>query len=105
QLANQTPGATYNLRVTSANPTGSQAVGGYLLTANLAQTAVTNFDSMTTATLNAYSSTLYSQVTLDQGRLVQFTQSASTGVTAPAEAVRMTVVDSTGHAVFTLAAE
>jgi hypothetical protein len=105
QLANQTPGATYYLRVIAANPAGTQAVGGYVLAAHLAETAVTSFDALTTVTLTASSATQYSQITLNQGRLTQYSLSASTQAGAPSTAVRMSIFDANGRLVFTLSVE
>jgi hypothetical protein len=105
QLADQAPGTTYYVRVTSANPTGTHATGGYVLSASLVETEVTTFEDLTEATLTAATSTVYSELELDQGRLVQFSLSASTGASAPDQAVRMTIFDSAGHAVFTMAVE
>lgn len=104
QVADQAPGATYHLRVTAADPTGSRAVGGYALAANLAPAAVTSFDSLASATLTASADTIYSRLSLGGGKLVQFSLTASAAAGAPDEAVGLTVVDSAGATVFTLAA-
>ena len=103
QLADQTPGSTYFVRVLTANPNGSQAVGGYALSASLTETEVTDFDAMNGTTVTSAASTLYSQLALNQGRLVQFSLEAETGSSAPLQAVQMTIVDATGHTVFRLA--
>ena len=105
QLADQTPGTTYYIRVTAADPTGNRATGTYAVAASLTATAVTSFDALTAATLTLSTHTVYSSLTLAQGKLVQFSMTAATTAGAPAEAVRMTVVDVTGRTVFTLVAQ
>ena len=78
QLADQHPDTTYFLRVMATDPSGSHATGGYALAANLARTAVTTFDDLTTGALNNTDSTLASQMTLAGGKLTEFSFSAST---------------------------
>ena len=105
QLADQHPDTTYFLRVMATDPSGSHATGGYALAANLARTAVTTFDDLTTGALNNTDSTLASQMTLAGGKLTQFSFSASTAADAPESAVRMSIFDSTGQMIFTMVAE
>jgi hypothetical protein len=105
QLADQHPGTTYFLRVTVADPNGSHATGGYALSANLAQTAVTTFDNLASDTLTSTDSTLSSQMTLAGGKLTQFSLTAGAAADAPESAVRMSIFDSTGHMIFTMVAE
>jgi Matrixin len=104
QLANQSPGQTYYIRVSAADPSGAQALGGYALSANLSDTGVTTFDSLTSGTLTASANTLYGSLTLTGGKLVQYSLSASTAAGAPVSAVGLTIVDSNGNTVFSMAA-
>jgi hypothetical protein len=105
QLADQQPGATYYLRVTAANPAGTNAVGSYVLAAHLTETAVTSFDSLGTVSLDATTATKYSTMTLPQGRLIQYSLSATTTTGASASAARMSIFDAGGRLVFTLSVE
>jgi hypothetical protein len=91
--------------VIAANPAGSNAVGGYVLAAHLTQTAVTSFDSLSTVSMNAMTSTKYSTMTLPQGRLIQYSLSATTLAGAPVSAARMSIFDAAGRLAFTLSAE
>jgi hypothetical protein len=103
QLANQQSGTTYYVMVTSKDPSGNYATGGYVLGANLTSTAVTTFDSFGPATLTNSANVLYSQFTLTQGELVQFSLSATAAANSVESAVLLTVFDSKGNQVFALA--
>jgi matrixin len=105
QLADQQPGQTYFLRVLAANPTGTRATGAYALAASLAPVDVTAFGQLTTGTLTADQHQLYSEMTVDRGKLTQFSLTATTGTGAPASAVRVTIINSLGQTVFSLVAE
>lgn len=104
QLAGATTGTTYNLRVAAADPTGSHSTGTYTLGATLAPVGTTQFDSVGSDTLTTSTATQYSTLTVTGDRLTQFAVSATGGSTTAATAVRMTIFDSTGHAVFTTVA-
>ena len=104
QLANQHPGTTYYVRLRAADPSGTHATGGYALAANLAQVGVTAFGGLSTSTLTAHQSKLYTQMTVGGGKLTQFSlASSSTG--SANSAVRMTIINAAGQTVFTLVSE
>jgi hypothetical protein len=108
QLADQQPGTTYFIRVSAADPSGGNATGGYALAASLAQVDVTEFADLSTSTLTASQDQLYTQMTLSGGKLTQFSLSATSATSAVGvqdSAVRATVFNSLGQAVFTLVAE
>ncbi len=105
QLANQQPGATYYLRVSAANPGGTHATGGYALAADLSDTDVTTFNALSTGTLTADASTLYAPLSISQGKLVQYSLTATTAPGSADAAVGMTIVDSNGNVVFSMVAE
>jgi hypothetical protein len=105
QLANQQPGQTYFLRVLAANPTGTRATGAYALAASLAPVDVTAFGQLASGTLTAEQPQLYSAMTVDSGKLTQFSLTTATRTGAPASAVRVSIINSSGQTVFTLVAE
>jgi hypothetical protein len=105
QLANQTSGTTYYVCVTAANPFHAHSIGSYAVSASLSQTAVTTFESMVSTTLTSSAAMVYSTLSLNQGRVVQFSLSASTVAGAPEEAAGLTIVNSSGHAIFMMAVE
>jgi len=105
QLVGQQTGTTYYLRVSAADPAGGHAVGAYTLAANLSRAAATKFDSLTAATLSGPESAKYNTMTASEDRLVQFSLSASAAEAAVRSAVRMTIFDAQGVAVFTMVVE
>jgi hypothetical protein len=105
QLSNQMSGTTYYVSVSAANPSAANSVGGYMLSANLSQAAITSFDSVITTTLSSSESTVYSELTLAQGRVVELSLAASTQSSAPVEATGVTILDSNGNVIFTMAVE
>ncbi|HEX4610528.1 MAG TPA: matrixin family metalloprotease [Urbifossiella sp.] len=102
QLGAQQTGSTFYLKVTAANPAGAQAVGLYALAANLSRAAVTTFDMVGSQTLTAAQPTAYSQVTVGDTRLTQFSLSATTPTGGPTAAVRMTIFDALGNTVYSM---
>lgn len=101
QLAGAASGTTYYLRV-AGDPAGTQTTGGYGLGAVLTPAAATSFDPLGAYTLSAGSAVQYQQMNVDGGRLTQFALTANGNSNS---AVRMTVYDATGHAVFTTVAQ
>jgi hypothetical protein len=104
QLPNQHAGQTYAVQVQAANPTGPRSTGAYVLGANLAPVAPIKFDALSGRTLTAEKPVLYSKLTVKETRLTQFALRADAGGSATEAAVRMTVFDSDGKAVFTVVA-
>lgn len=103
QLANASGGATYFVRVAAADPAGPRSTGAYTLGATLAPVAPTAFQTAAGDTLSSADAVHYGQMQVTGDRLSQFALSASGGSTTAATAVRVTVFDAAGRAVFTLA--
>src|SRR5439155_19161334 len=101
QLPCQATGTTYYLRVASAVSSGSRSTGSYTLSATLAPVAATQFDGLATSTITNDHTTVYSTMTVDGNRLSQFSLSAQAGSATAPVAVRVTLFDCNGRAVFT----
>ena len=105
QLPNQQTSTVYYLQVSAQNSTsGSSPTGRYALWSDLSQIAPTVFTSLTSGTLTAASNTIYSQLTINDTRLLQFSLSATEAASGPTEAVRVSIFDSNGNTVFTAVA-
>jgi len=104
QLAGATTGTSYYIRVAAADPSGDHATGTYTLGATLAPVSPTRFDGIGSDTLTSAAATSYSTMTVSGDRLTQFALTATGGSATAATAVRMTIFDSTGRAVFTTVA-
>jgi hypothetical protein len=100
QLPGATTGTTYLIRVAAADPNGAWDTGFYTLGATLAPVSPTAFDSLTTNSATA-ATTTYTTLSVTGDQLTQFALTASGGSTTAATAVRVTVFDATGHTVFT----
>jgi hypothetical protein len=101
QLANATTGTTYFIRVAAAAASSTGTTGIYSLGATLAPIAPTTFNSVTSGTLSTGNSVSYTQMQVTGDRLTQFALSATGGSATAETAVRVTIFDSNGHAVFT----
>jgi hypothetical protein len=104
QLAGATTGTTYYVRVAAADPTGAHATGIYTLGATLSPVGPTQFESIGSDSLTTSTATQYSTMTVTGDRLTQFALNATGGSTTATTAVRMTLFDATGRAVFTTVA-
>ncbi len=104
QIPNQQAGQTYYLQVRAADPSGSRATGTYVLMANLTSAGPIQFDGLAGDTLSASKSVAYSKMDVTESRLTEFTLTADTGRSGVDAAVRMTIFDAQGHAVFTMVA-
>src|SRR5262249_50950390 len=105
QLPNASTGMSYFIRVAAADPTGGRSTGSYTLGATLAPVAPVQFDTLGSNTMTTATTTQYSQMTLEGDRLTQFAMTAPGGSSSAGTAVRLTVFDSTGRAVFTTVAQ
>jgi hypothetical protein len=103
QLSNQKTSTTYYLQVSAANPSGANATGQYALWSDLSLIAPTAFTPLTTGTLTSSTNTSYSQLSINDTRLIRFALSASEAVPGTTEAVRMTIFDQNGNTVLTRA--
>jgi hypothetical protein len=105
QLPNAATGATYFIRVVAADPSGGRATGVYTLGATLVPHAGASFVQTLADTLSDAELVQYTQMEVAGGdRLTQFALGATGGSSTAASAVRMTIFDSAGHAVFTAVA-
>ncbi|MBP3956053.1 hypothetical protein J8F10_12245 [Gemmata sp. G18] len=104
QLANATTGTTYFIRVAASAAAGSSASGTYTLGATLAPVAPTTYTHVTADTLTAPEAVQYTTMDVAGDRLTQFALTATGGSATALTAVRMTIYDATGHAVFTTVA-
>jgi hypothetical protein len=105
QLPGQATGTTYLVRVAAEDPAGPRNSGGYLLGATLSPFGSAQFHGLNADTLTAGKKTVYTRMTATENGLTQFALSVSAAAGAPRSAVRATVFDSAGRAVFTVAAE
>jgi hypothetical protein len=105
QLPNATTGTTYYIRVAAANPTGPRSTGLYTLGATLTPAAPTVFNGVVSGALSGAADAGYVSMDVQGDRLAQFSLSASGGSATSTTAVRATVFDQAGHAVFTLVAQ
>jgi hypothetical protein len=103
QMPNAVMGVRYFLKVAALDPSGSHGTGLYQLTIDANPAAPIQYRSLTGGSLSAATSKTFNTLTVGQTRLMQFTLSAST-VSPAAAAVRMTIFDATGHAVFSMVA-
>lgn len=104
QAANRQAGGTYYAKVSAADPAGAQATGLYVLGADLGVHPPTLYDSLSNGSLSSSQTVSYATLTVGEGRLMQFSLSASSAGGQQA-AVRMSIYDSQGNRVFTLVAE
>ncbi|VTR94616.1 zn-dependent protease : Matrixin OS=Singulisphaera acidiphila (strain ATCC BAA-1392 / DSM 18658 / VKM B-2454 / MOB10) GN=Sinac_4791 PE=4 SV=1: Peptidase_M10: PPC [Gemmata massiliana] len=104
QLANATTGTTYYIRVGASTAAGSSSFGMYTLGATLAPVAPTTYTQVTSDTLTQPEAVQYTTIDVAGDRLTQFALTATGGSSTSATAVRMTIFDATGHAVFTTVA-
>jgi hypothetical protein len=104
QVPNQQAGQTYYIQVQAANPGGARSTGSYVLGANLSPYGPIRFQGLAGSTLSASQSVVSSKMDVKDVRLTQFTLSADIGASTADAAVRMTIFDDKGHAVFTMVA-
>jgi hypothetical protein len=102
QLPNQAAGATFFLKVSALDPSGTRATGGFVVGASLAPVAPTFYDLMSGSSLSAANRYAFGNLTVTEARLTQFSLSASTAAGAAETAVRMTIYDAAGRKVFTI---
>ncbi len=101
QVPNARLGADYYIRVSAFDPFGTRNVGNYALTVDFSGAAPVKFGAAGGGTLADAARAQSQGMTVSQSRLYAFALSADTNGSATAAAVRMTVFDATGHAVFT----
>ena len=100
QLPNAALGSTYYIKVDPFDPFGTHNVGNYALTANFSGSAPVTFDALDGGTLVDAARQHVESLNVNQGRVYVFSLSADANGSATAAAVRMTLVDGTGHALF-----
>jgi hypothetical protein len=105
QLPNAATGETYYIRVAAADPSGARATGAYTLGATLVPAGPTTFVQTLSDSLTGLESVQYTSMDVVGGdRLTQFSLGATGGSSTAASAVRMTIFNSEGRAVFTIVA-
>ncbi len=104
QINNPTPSASYYVEVLAANPNGGQSVGNYFLGLDLSPNSIVlqNFEgaNLTPAQPAVLNTLTVSAIT----QLFHFVLSATSSSSSAAGTVQMTIINSTGQTVFTLAA-
>jgi hypothetical protein len=105
QLPNARVGVNYYVKVFAPDPFGGRGTGNYALAVDFNTVAPVGFGSLANGGLSAAAPLLYRTLTVNHTQLMQFTLSADVGPSTVASAVRMTIFDSSGRAVFTLVAQ
>jgi len=105
QLPNAQVGVNYYLKVFAPNPFGGRGTGNYALTVDFNSVAPIGFGSPVDGGLNSTTSLQFRTLTVTRTQLMQFTLSADAGASTVASAIRMTIFDSSGHAVYTMTAQ
>jgi hypothetical protein len=96
-----TPGAIYYVSVAARNPGGTNSAGAYFLGADFDQFAATAYDAIPADTLNP-GATKTSTLTVTEAGIFQFALAADALPGSSGGIVTMTVLDASGHVVFTL---
>jgi hypothetical protein len=98
QILNAAPGATYCVEVSAAQPSGAHNVGNYFLGVDFGLQATT-LNTLTQGTLSASQPQAQGTLQINNSRLFHFVLSAGSGNAC----VTMTITDSSGNVVMTLA--
>lgn len=101
QLTNAVAGASYYVKVSAANPSGPNNIGGYFLGVDFNGTPV-SLQTVTQGTLSASQSQTSGTLSLTQAQMMHFV--LSVGSTNSAAALRLTILDASGKAVTTAVA-
>ncbi len=100
QVANALSNQDYYIEVIAANPAGPQNTGNYFLGVDFGPNA-TSLQTLTSGTLTQSNKQNLGTLTVNEGQVFHFTLSANTGGAAAIEsAIRMTIYDANGNAVY-----
>jgi hypothetical protein len=99
QVASTASNQDYYVEVSAANPAGANNTGNYFLGVDYSANA-TSLQTLTSGTLTAADPQQLGTLTVNQSQLFHFTLSASTGGAAIESAIRMTIYDANGNAVY-----